>query len=118
MNYFKKLVLVISFITISSGLNAAEIKMAKANWDTGYFQAEIYKRGLEKLGYKVKDPQAIKPSVFYLAAAQGDLDLWVNGSMAETPADNVMNSLLLMRDTAFCNPLIIKGARENSRILP
>jgi len=79
MNYFKKLVLVISFITISSGLNAAEIKMAKANWDTGYFQAEIYKRGLEKLGYKVKDPQAIKPSVFYLAAAQGDLDLWVNG---------------------------------------
>lgn len=34
MNYFKKLVLVISFITISSGLNAAEIKMAKANWDT------------------------------------------------------------------------------------
>src|SRR6056300_596969 len=79
MNYFKKLVLVISFITISSGLNAAEVKMAKANWDTGYFQAEIYKRGLEKLGYKVKDPQAIKPSVFYLAAAQGDLDLWVNG---------------------------------------
>jgi hypothetical protein len=42
----------------------------------------------------------------------------VTAAMAETPADNAMNSLLLMRDTAFCNPLIIKGARENSRILP
>jgi glycine betaine/proline transport system substrate-binding protein len=74
-----KVVLVLFSLTISSGVNAAEIKMAKANWDTGYFQAEIYKRGFEKLGYKVKDPQAIKPSVFYVAAAQGDLDLWVNG---------------------------------------
>ena len=55
------------------------VKMAKANWDTGYFQAEVYKLGLEKLGYKVKKPQAIKPSVFYLAAASGDADLWVNG---------------------------------------
>ena len=59
-----RIVLVLFSLTISSGVNAAEIKMAKANWDTGYFQAEIYKRGLEKLGYKVKDPQAIKPSVF------------------------------------------------------
>ena len=52
--------------------------MAKANWDTGYFQAEIYKQALEKMGYKVTEPKAIKPSVFYVAAAAGDLDLWVN----------------------------------------
>ena len=53
--------------------------MAKANWDTGYFQAEVYKQALEKMGYKVVGPTAMKPSVFYVAAAAGDLDLWVNG---------------------------------------
>ena len=48
--------------------------MAKANWDTGYFQAEIYKQALEKMGHTVSEPKAIKPSVFYVAAAAGDLD--------------------------------------------
>ena len=62
-----------------SGQDNKEVKMAKANWDTGYFQAEVYKMALEELGYKVTEPKAIKPSVFYVAAAQGDLDLWVNG---------------------------------------
>ena len=79
MKYLKHLVTIIAAITISSVVSANEIKMAKANWDTGYFQAEVYKQGLEKLGYKVTEPQAMKPSVFYVAAAQGDLDLWVNG---------------------------------------
>ena len=79
MNYFKKLVLVLLALTISSVSNAAEVKMAKANWDTGYFQAEVYKQALEKMGYTVSEPKAMKPSVFYLAAAAGDLDLWVNG---------------------------------------
>jgi glycine betaine/proline transport system substrate-binding protein len=31
------------------------------------------------MGYTVSEPKAMKPSVFYLAAAAGDLDLWVNG---------------------------------------
>jgi len=79
MNYFKNLVLVLLTLTIASMSNATEVKMAKANWDTGYFQAEIYKQALEKMGYKVTEPKAMKPSVFYLAAAAGDLDLWVNG---------------------------------------
>lgn len=61
------------------GSDKNSVRMAKANWDTGYFQAEIYKMALEKLGYNIKKPEAIKPSVFYVAAAQGDLDLWVNG---------------------------------------
>ena len=79
MNYFKNLVLVLLTLTINSVSNAAEVKMAKANWDTGYFQAEVYKQALEKMGYTVAEPKAMKPSVFYLAAAAGDLDMWVNG---------------------------------------
>ncbi len=79
MRYLKHIVTILAALTISSAVNAAEIKMAKANWDTGYFQAEVYKQALEKMGYKVSEPKAMKPSVFYVAAAAGDLDLWVNG---------------------------------------
>ena len=79
MNYFKNLVLFLLAITINSSVAANEVKMARANWDTGYFQAEVYKQALEKMGYTVTEPKTMKPSVFYLAAAAGDLDLWVNG---------------------------------------
>ena len=79
MKYIKHLVLIIAALSISSAVYAAEVRMAKANWDTGYFQAEVYKQALEKMGYKVTEPKAMKPSVFYVAAAAGDLDLWVNG---------------------------------------
>ena len=79
MKLLKTLVALFTATVITSSVNAAEVKMAKANWDTGYFQAEIYKQALEKMGHKVSEPKAIKPSVFYVAAAAGDLDLWVNG---------------------------------------
>ena len=79
MNKLKYVVSMLAALTISSVSMANEVKMAKANWDTGYFQAEVYKQALEKMGYKVSEPKAMKPSVFYVAAAAGDLDLWVNG---------------------------------------
>ncbi|MDC0544882.1 glycine betaine/L-proline ABC transporter substrate-binding protein ProX [Pelagibacteraceae bacterium] len=79
MKYLKHVVTIIAALTISGVVAANEVKMAKANWDTGYFQAEVYKQALEKMGYKVTEPKAMKPSVFYVAAAAGDLDLWVNG---------------------------------------
>tara|TARA_B100000965_G_scaffold402974_1_gene430111 strand:- start:800 stop:1741 length:942 start_codon:yes stop_codon:yes gene_type:complete len=79
MKHLKYFATLIAALFITNAVNANEIKMAKANWDTGYFQAEIYKQALEKMGYKVSEPKAIKPSVFYVAAAAGDLDLWVNG---------------------------------------
>ena len=75
MRLFKLIVALFTSIAITSAASAADIKMAKANWDTGYFQAEIYKQALEKMGHTVSDPKAIKPSVFYVAAAAGDLDL-------------------------------------------
>ena len=79
MRLFKLIATLLTSIAITSAASAADIKMAKANWDTGYFQAEIYKQALEKMGHTVSEPKAIKPSVFYVAAAAGDLDLCVNG---------------------------------------
>ena len=79
MKLIKYFISIIAILTINLNLNATEIKMGKADWDTGYFQAEIYKRALEKMGYKVSGPTVMKPQVFYVAAASGDMDLWVNG---------------------------------------
>ena len=79
MKFLKHIVSMVTALSISSVVVAAEIKMGKADWDTGYFQAEIYKQALEKMGYKVSGPTVMKPQVFYVAAAAGDVDLWVNG---------------------------------------
>ena len=75
----KFIIYFISALFFLTSLNAKEIKMGKADWDTGFFQAEIYKKALEKMGYKVSGPTVMKPQVFYVAAAAGDMDLWVNG---------------------------------------
>ena len=79
MKFLKILTSLIFVLTLNISLNAKEIKMGKADWDTGYFQAEVYKKALEKMGYKVTGPTVMKPQVFYVAAAAGDMDLWVNG---------------------------------------
>jgi len=79
MKYLKHVATIIAALFIGSVVFAAEIKMGKADWDTGYFQAEVYKQALEKMGYKVSGPTVMKPQVFYVAAAAGDVDLWVNG---------------------------------------
>ena len=75
----KFIISIITALFFLTSLNAKEVKMGKADWDTGFFQAEIYKKALEKMGYKVSGPTVMKPQVFYVAAAAGDMDLWVNG---------------------------------------
>ncbi|TPW27128.1 glycine betaine/L-proline ABC transporter substrate-binding protein ProX [Pararhizobium mangrovi] len=55
------------------------IKMARANWDTGWWQAEVYKQLFQKLGYDVSRVTTLQNAAFYQAVAQGDMDLWVNG---------------------------------------
>ena len=55
------------------------LKMAQADWDTGWFQARIYKQIFEKLGYKVDGPTTLNVPSFYSAVSTGDVDFWVNG---------------------------------------
>jgi glycine betaine/proline transport system substrate-binding protein len=55
------------------------ISMARATWDTGWFQAEVYRQIFEELGYTVDQPVTVDNPPFYQAVAQGDVDLWVNG---------------------------------------
>ena len=64
MKLLKALITTVFVSTLSLSINAKEIKMGKADWDTGYFQAEVYKKALEKMGYKVTGPTVMKPQVF------------------------------------------------------
>ena len=56
------------------------VTMARADWATGYFQAQVYKQMLQELGYEVSEPSEneLGPSLAYLAMAQGDVDFWAN----------------------------------------
>ncbi len=60
------------------------VLMARADWDTGWFQAEIFKLLLEMSGYTVQGPKTMNPRDFYLSAARGEIDLWVNGWFPNT----------------------------------
>ena len=53
--------------------------MARATWDTGWFQAEVYRLLLERLGYQVDGPTTMDNADFYAAVAEGEVDLWANG---------------------------------------
>ena len=55
------------------------VKPARATWDTGWFQTEIYIKALEELGYDVQRPTTLDNPPFYQAVAQGDVHFWVNG---------------------------------------
>ena len=56
------------------------ITMGRANWKTGYFQAQVYKQLLEELGYEVSEPSELElaANLAFLAMAEGDFDFWVN----------------------------------------
>ena len=55
------------------------VRMARPTWDTGWFQAEVYKLLLERLGYRVDGPVTMSNPEFYASVASGEVDLWVNG---------------------------------------
>lgn len=57
------------------------VTMARATWDTGWFQAAVYAQLLDELGYQVSDPADLTrdANTFYPALAQEQVDLWVNG---------------------------------------
>ena len=65
--------------TVALPLEDKTVSMARADWDTGWFQAELFKQLLEELGYTVKGPVTMHSWDFYHSAAQGEIDMWVNG---------------------------------------
>ena len=56
------------------------LTMCRANWASGYIQAEIVRQILQQAGYEVSDPSVIElgPSNAYTAMAEGSCDFWAN----------------------------------------
>jgi len=57
-----------------------ELTMCRANWASGYIQAEIVRQILQQAGFGVSDPSTIElgPSNAYTAMAEGSCDFWAN----------------------------------------
>ncbi len=55
------------------------VQPARATWNTGFFQEALVSRGLEEMGYEVKNAKDLANPIFYKSVALGDLDYWTNG---------------------------------------
>jgi ABC-type proline/glycine betaine transport system substrate-binding protein/ABC-type amino acid transport substrate-binding protein len=58
---------------------SSPITLARPTWDTGWFQAEVYRALLQELGYTVTPPKTLENNRFYPQAAAGEVDLWASG---------------------------------------
>ena len=56
------------------------LTMCRANWASGYIQAEIVRQIMQQAGFDVSDPSTIElgPSNAYTAMAEGSCDFWAN----------------------------------------
>jgi len=54
--------------------------MGRANWSSGYVQAQILHDLMEDLGYEVSSPDDLEfaPDLGYQTMAEGDMDFWAN----------------------------------------
>ena len=91
MKLLKTLLTIVFVSTLSLSINAKEIKMGKADWDTGYFQAEVYKKALEKMGYKVTGPTVMKPQILCCSSSRRYGSLGMDGleTMTHLPKLNL-----------------------------
>lgn len=55
------------------------VVMARATWDTGWFQAAVFQHLMTALGYRVQPPTTMENAAFYRAAARGEVHMWANG---------------------------------------
>jgi len=58
-----------------------DVIQARADWDSSYFQAAVFRQLLEELGYEVTDPadNEMAPDEFYPILADGEIDFWSEG---------------------------------------
>lgn len=61
--------------------DGTSVTIARANWSTGYFQAQLYATLLDRLGYEVSDPSTsdLSSDELFEAVALGDADFSPNG---------------------------------------
>lgn len=77
--------LVAALLMIPPNLSAQQqseketVRIARATWDTGWFQTEVFRQLLQEMGYSVTPAETMTAEAFYKSAANGKTDVWVNG---------------------------------------
>ena len=106
------------------------ITMARADWQSGYVQAEILHNVLEEVGYNVSSPAdfEVGPQLAYSQMAEGNIDLWANSWYPghytwweqDTPIGTVVgDNLVRLEDSLFDAPqgwIITKSWAEENNI--
>ena len=95
------------------------VTMARADWQSGYFQAAVYQLLLERLGYDVSEPaeRQLGPSLAYLAMAQGEVDFWANSwypghhswQAQELPDGSIVGDHLMKAGAVFRDGGAVQG---------
>lgn len=78
------LFLCLAMVVLVSGVKAQPsekdtLHIARATWDTGWFQAEVFRLLAEEMGYEIAPAQTMTAAEFYDSVSQGKVDFWVNG---------------------------------------
>jgi glycine betaine/proline transport system substrate-binding protein len=55
------------------------IRLARADWDTSWFEAEIFRQLLQRLGYAVTEPKTMNDTAFWDAVSRNEIDFWPSG---------------------------------------
>ena len=113
-------------------VSLGDITMCRANWASGYIQAEIVRQVMQTAGYTVSDPAEIElgPSNAYTAMAEGACHMWANswypghfswyenelpdGSLV---ADHVMAVDGLFQDSGVQGFLLTKSWADDNNIV-
>ena len=54
------------------------IRLGRATWDTGWFQADVLAQLLSELGFTVEGPRSYTNEQFYQGLTDGHINLWAN----------------------------------------
>ncbi len=63
---------------------AKTILLARSEWDTGWFEAEIFRQLLERLGHRVPEAKTMNDTQFFNAVSRNEVNLWPSGWFPNT----------------------------------
>ena len=64
---------------VSAMSDRKTILPARAEWDTSWFEAEIFSQLLQKLGYEVAEAKTMNDREFFDAVSRNEVDFWPSG---------------------------------------
>ena len=97
-------------VEVDDASDREPVRMARATWDTGWFQAEISRTLIQSLGHPVDPPVTMENDAFYDGVAAGEVDLWVNGWFPLH--DAVLDDLGVRDDVAIIGSQVDGGALQ------